>query len=66
MQDARIARYRQAAKVALKKAMTATDPQQWFQIAEAWENLVHHTEASRLPDWRDWMKSMRGNDANRA
>ena len=54
MQDNRIIRYRQAAKLALNRAMTADEPKQWLQIAEAWETLAHYLEASRLPYWPDW------------
>ena len=49
MQDDRIARYRDAAEVARMKAITANDPKQWNQIADAWDQLARQVEALNSP-----------------
>ena len=35
-----------------EKAKTATDPMQWHQIADAWDQLARHVESLRSPEWR--------------
>lgn len=43
----RIIRYQKAARAAREKAMTAQDPEQWFTIADAWDELARRVESER-------------------
>ena len=66
VQDDRIARYQKYAKVARAKAMTANDPEQWWNIADAWDHLARRAESFRFRDRQDLMTGLLGNNADRA
>jgi hypothetical protein len=43
-----------------------TDPKQWDQIADAWDQLAGHAESLSSPEWqKDWIKRLRDDDAHR-
>jgi hypothetical protein len=52
MQDDRVARYRQAATTARKKATTAIVPKLWLEIANDWDQLAGHVEVLGAPEIR--------------